>query len=199
MNSAEEYAIPADVRLASQPERTSATDHQLAISAQQGDRDAFHQLLRRHYDTIHHLSYRLTGHAEDAEDITQNVCIALAGKLKSFRGEAKFRTWLYTVVVNSCRDHHRKQRLDLTKSLAYCELEAHERAVNAENARRVAWLYRQIGELKPDLRETALLVLAEGLDHAEVGQILGCAASTVSWRMMEIRKWLKARQEADRD
>ena len=62
-----------------------------------------------------------------------------------------------------------------------------------EDNRKVAWLYRVIAELEETLRETALLVLAEALSHAEAAKILGCAESTVSWRMHEVRKLLKQR------
>ena len=59
-----------------------------------GNRDAFETLLRAHYDRIHGLAWQLTGSRADADDIAQDVCCTLVEKIGSFRGEAKFTTWL---------------------------------------------------------------------------------------------------------
>lgn len=168
-------------------------------SAQKGDRVAFQKLLEHHYDMIYQVAYRFTGHSEDAEDITQDVCITLAHKINSYRGEAKFKTWLYTIIVNACLDAHRKRDRQHAHLINYSEFEAHDRAVNHDNAKQIAWLYRELAKFKEPFKETAFLVLAEDLSHAEVGQILGCSESTVSWRMHEVRNKLKAQQESDHE
>jgi len=56
-----------------------------------------------------------------------------------------------------------------------------------------------LARLKEPYKETAFLVLAEDLSHAEVGKILGCAEATISWRMHEIRHQLKAQMESDHE
>jgi RNA polymerase sigma-70 factor (ECF subfamily) len=167
--------------------------------AQQGDRVAFQQLLELHYDMIYQVAYRFTGHSEDAEDITQDVCVGLANKIHDYRGEAKFKTWLYTIIVNACLDGHRKRDRQHAQLADYLEYAAHIQAVNQDNAQQVAWLYRELARLKEPYKETAFLVLAEDLSHAEVGKILGCAESTISWRMHEIRHQLKAQMESDHE
>jgi RNA polymerase sigma-70 factor (ECF subfamily) len=167
--------------------------------AQKGDRLAFQKLLELHYDMIYQVAYRFTGHSEDAEDITQDVCVGLASKIHAYRGEAKFKTWLYTIIVNACLDGHRKRDRQYAQLADYLEYEAHDRAVNHDNAQQVAWLYRELARLKEPFKETAFLVLAQDLSHAEVGQILGCSESTISWRMHEIRHKLKALMESDHE
>jgi RNA polymerase sigma-70 factor (ECF subfamily) len=69
-------------------------DERLALSAANGDREAFGELLERHYGRILGLSHRLLGNRTEAEDLAQDVCVGLARKIRSFRGEAKFTTWL---------------------------------------------------------------------------------------------------------
>lgn len=167
--------------------------------AQQGDRVAFQKLLEHHYDMIYQVAYRFTGQCEDAEDITQEVCVGLASKIHAYRGEAKFKTWLYTIIVNACLDGHRKRERQYAQLADYLEYEAHDRAVNHDNAQQVAWLYRELARLKEPFKETAFLVLAEDLSHADVGKILGCSESTISWRMHEIRHKLKALMESDHE
>lgn len=167
--------------------------------AQQGDRLAFQKLLEQHYDTIFQVAYRFTGQMEDAEDITQEVCIGLAEKIQSYRGEAKFQTWLYRIVVNSCLDKHRKEDREQDYVARYLEFDAHYRAVNADKQHHVTWLYQELAKLKPPFKETAFLVLADDLSHAEVGEVLGCSEATISWRMHEIRHQLKAIVESGHD
>ena len=67
-------------------------DADLVAAAAAGSRDAFEALLRRHYDRVHGLAWRLTGSRSDADDVAQDVCLALANKIASFRAEARFST-----------------------------------------------------------------------------------------------------------
>jgi DNA-directed RNA polymerase specialized sigma24 family protein len=85
-------------------------DSRLLAAAVAGDRDAFGALLRRHYDRIHGLAWQLTGSRADADDIAQDVCCTLVEKIGGFRGEAKFTTWLCSIVFNACRDFRRRRR-----------------------------------------------------------------------------------------
>src|SRR3954471_18525244 len=84
------------------------TDDDLVSLATRGDRSAFEALLRRHYDLMHRVAWRMTGSRTDAQDICQDVCCALVERIASFRGEAKFTTWLVGIVRNACHDHHRR-------------------------------------------------------------------------------------------
>ncbi len=84
------------------------TDETLAQAAAGGDREAFSLLLRRNYDRLFGLCFRLTGTRADAEDLTQDICAALPAKLNGFRGQARFSTWLYRVAVNAAHDRRRR-------------------------------------------------------------------------------------------
>lgn len=168
------------------------SDLELAEQARSGDREAFQRLLERHYDTAYRVALRFTGSVEDAEDISQDVCLALVDKLRSFRGASAFSTWLYRVVVNACRDHARKQKSTQALQASYAVFRAMDEADRSHDAKRAAWLTAALATLEPKLRETAVLVLAEDLSHGEAAKALGCAESTVSWRMHQVRKKLKA-------
>ena len=170
-------------------------DRELAKRACAGDRAAFQQLLERHYDTAYRFAFRFTRNVEDAEDIAQDVCLGLAHKLKTFRGKSQFTTWLYRVVVNACRDHARKQQSSQTMQANYAVFRAQDAADQRHDAMRLDWLSHAVASLEPKLRETAILVLAEDLSHAETASALGCAEGTVSWRMHEIAKKLKTMVE----
>jgi RNA polymerase sigma factor (sigma-70 family) len=165
-------------------------DRDLVDRAAGGDRVAFESLLRRHYDRIHRLAWRLTGSASDAEDMAQEVCCTLVEKLGSFKGEAKFSTWPLGIVVNACRDHRRRgvtlgrlrDRLSVLAGLAP--------PPDGRDAFRRSWLASELARLDPLLRDTVVLVVGEDLTHAEAARALGVAESTVSWRMHEARRQL---------
>ncbi|MBI2719156.1 MAG: sigma-70 family RNA polymerase sigma factor [Rhizobiales bacterium] len=169
----------------------SETDEQLALQAQRGDAAAFHLLLERHYDTVYRVAYRFLGGAADAEDVAQEVCSRLAEKIGRFRGASRFSTWLYAVTLNAVRDHGRRQRAAAGLHGAYANLAEHQSADWADSDRKVRWLYLALDRLEGPLKETALLILAEEMSHAEVGEVLGVKESTVSWRMHEVKKRLK--------
>ena len=165
-------------------------DRDLVDRAAAGDRSAFEALLRRHYDRIHRVAWRLTGSRVDAEDIAQDICCALVDKIAGFKGEAKFSTWLTGIVVNACRDHRRRgltltrlrERLSVLVGLAP--------PPDGRNAYRRSWLLSELSRLDPLLRDTVVLIVGEDLTHAEAARALGVAESTVSWRMHEARRQL---------
>lgn len=167
------------------------SDVTIIARVRKGDAAAFRELLEQHYDMMYRVAYRFTGQAQDAQDIAQEVCVGLTHKLTSFNGKSSFSTWLYRVVVNSCRDFQKKRSNHRTLESSYLEVEKNEQSDKNEADKKIAWLYRTIATLEQSLKETALLVLTEELSHAEAGKILGCAESTISWRMSEIRKYLK--------
>ena len=176
----------------------NVADNDLALLAAKGDGDAFQALLERHYDRVFRIALRFSGRREDAEDVAQDVCMSLPAKLKSFRGDAGFTTWLYRVVVNRVRDVQRKQISSERVNSEYGEVIELRRGEEVEAAKEVEWLNDAMNHLSDDLRETAVLVVGEGLNHAEAGQIMGIKESTVSWRMHELKKQLKliAKEEA---
>jgi len=167
-------------------------DSELVLAAAAGDRAAFAELLKRHYDRIHALAWQLTGSRADADDIAQDVCCALVEKVGSFRGEAKFTTWLCGITFNACRDLARRRRSfrGLTERLAV--LAGLARAPDGRDLYDAIWLRSAIARLKPALRDAAVLVAGQQLSHAEAAEILGVAESTVSWRMHEVRRRLAA-------
>ena len=178
--------------------RMSTGDNELAGWAAAGDADAFRALLERHYDGIFRLAFRFTGNRADAEDIAQDVCIVLVDRLGAFRGDAKFSTWLYRIVVNACRDRARRRATGQLATADFAAVEDLRRAAEADRGEQMDWVWDMLSRFPEDIRETAILVLAQQLSHGEVAAILGVKESTVSWRMHELRKGLKQMADNDR-
>ncbi len=165
-------------------------DSTLVAAAVAGNRDAFEQLLRSHYDRIHGLAWQLTGSRTDADDVAQDVCCALVGKIGSFRGEAKFTTWLCGITFNACRDLGRRRRSFKGFTERLTVIAGLAPSPDGRDLCDAIWLKNAIARLKPVYRETAVLVAGQQLTHAEAAEILGVAEATVSWRMSEIRRML---------
>jgi RNA polymerase sigma-70 factor (ECF subfamily) len=172
------------------------SDEALAKRAARGDRAAFALLLERVYNRIFAMSFRLTGSRAEAEDLTQDVCAALPAKLAGFRGEARVTTWLHRVVLNAGRDRFRRRASFDRAATGWGDWEIARRASDAEAQERADWLMQAMALLvPPELRDTVLLIL-DGLSHAEAAEVLGVSEGTVSWRISEAKKKLKALREA---
>ena len=166
-------------------------DEELARRAGAGDGAAFARLLDRHYDRLFRLCVRLAGSRVEGEDLCQDICAALPAKLRAFRGEARLTTWLWRVAVNASHDR-RRRRATLTKaSDGWGDWELARQEAIAEERGRVEWLLGAVARLPEDLRDTLALVLDEA-SHAEAGAALGVSEGTVSWRVSEAKKRLRA-------
>ena len=170
--------------------RMTVSEEDLARAAQGGDREAFEALLIRVYDRLFRLCFRLTGARDEAEDLCQDICAALPGKLAGYRGSALVTTWLYRVAVNAATDRRRRQASYGRAVEGWGSHEIDRRAAADEAKEARDWLQVAMADLPEPLRDTLALAL-DDLSHAEIGEILGIAEGTVSWRISEAKKHLK--------
>jgi len=177
--------------------RADDTDADLVVSARAGDRDAFAGLLERHYNRIHGLAWQMTGSRTDADDIAQDVCCILAERIGDFRGDAKFTTWLCAIVFNACRDFRRRRSAFSRFAGRLSVMVGLTEGPDGRDLYDAVWIESAIARLKPDLRDTAVLVAGQQLTHGEAAKILGVAEATVSWRMHEIRRLLASGDSAN--
>jgi RNA polymerase sigma-70 factor, ECF subfamily len=168
------------------------SDETLAEAAAKGDRTAFATLLERHYDRLHALCWRLTGHKSEAEDLTQDICASLPIKLAGWRGEARFTTWLYRVAVNAAHDQRRRHASRNKAALGWGQWETNRQADMAEAAAAKDWLAAAMAGLSEDLRDTLALTIEADLTQAEAAAILGLSEGTIAWRIAEVKKRLRA-------
>jgi RNA polymerase sigma-70 factor (ECF subfamily) len=167
-------------------------DETLALAAGSGDRTAFSVLLARHYDRVFRLAFRLTGRRADAEDLAQDICAALPAKLRGWRGEARFTTWLYRVTVNAAEDLRRRQATRARAAAGWGDWEIARQDAITEGREAEAWLAQAMTRLPQDLRDTVALVLGEELTQSQAAEVLGLSEGTVAWRMSEVKRRLKA-------
>jgi RNA polymerase sigma-70 factor (ECF subfamily) len=165
-------------------------DAALAKEAQHGDAAAFASLMRSHQRMIHALTYRMTGSLADAEDLAQETFLCAYERLGSYRGEAKFSTWLYRIAVNTCLNWRQRET---RRSQVYAQwaestaaLQAQEERVKLGDAALAALM-----KLPPKQRAAVILTICDGLDHREAAEALGCSVATVAWRVFAAKRKLK--------
>ena len=154
--------------------------------AQQGDAGAFEALLETWYDTLYRFAWKWCGSREDAEDITQQACMKLARSIGQFRFESAFSSWLYRLVVNCARDWMRVQNRH--ESTGDFEPPRISNETDVEHQAYLWQLLQQLDAMPDGIKETILLVHAEGPTHGEAAEVLDVKESTVSWRLHEFRK-----------
>lgn len=173
-------------------------DTALISRAQEGDTRAFQQLFTRHQGTVSRIVYRMIGPSPDVDDVVQEVFLNVYRSLPSFRGDAKFSTWLYRLTTNVTRMHLRKGR----SRPRFADVEVPETRsdgrppetpdVQVERAERVRALYRILDGLSEKKREVLVLHDLEGVPAKEIAVTLEIPVLTVRTRLFYARKDLYA-------
>lgn len=176
---------------ASMPDPLAAYSEALVRRAQNGDADAFAELVEDQYDRIYRTAWRWCGNAHDAEDIAQDVCVRLGQAIQGFDGRSAFSSWVYRITLNMVRDHQRAGRRRGAHAEAYAEIAPTEEAPVQEHAATNTALWAAVRTLPEKQRDAVLLVYAEDLSHAQAAEIMGIKESTVSFHVHEARKTLR--------
>lgn len=159
-------------------------DATLVRRFQQGDEEAFDELVERHRRRVYSLAVRLVG-SVDADDLAQEAFLAAYRSLPTFRGDSTFSTWIYRITVYLCSHHRRRRRPELV------ELDEH----HADGRRDSDPVSRTLrGELRDQVRDAIdalpyklrlVIVLRDlhGLTYEEIAAVVGCPVGTVRSRL----------------
>ena len=171
-------------------------DAALVERCRQGDLGAFEEIYRAHSRKIYGVLLRMLGNQSDAEDMLQDAFLAAHRKLDSFRGESALGTWLYRLAVNLCLDHLRSRTgraIQMTDAIpdepSLPDAASHRLA---ENAVTKMDLERALSQLPEGCRAAFVLHDVQGLEHREVGEVLGIAEGTSKSQVHKARLRLRA-------
>lgn len=173
-----------------------SAEAELVARCRAGDMGAFEELYRQHSTRLYNLAFRMAGNAADADDLLQEIFLLAFRKLDSFRGASALGTWLYRLGMNVCLDRLRSKanRQDSATEALEEQLTATPASVTLPRFTRLD-LERAIDSLPEGARAAFLLHDVEGLDHSEVGQVLGISEGTsksqVHKARMRIRTFLR--------
>lgn len=138
------------------------------------------QIIKEYSALIFRTAYQFLKNYHDAQDVTQDVCVALALSDKDFENETKLRNWLITVTLNKCRDLHKsawhRKCEPLGDNIAVSEPEAYE-------------MMEELWKLPDNYRTTLYLYYYEELTVDEIADVLGKSRNTIgSWLTRGKRK-----------
>jgi RNA polymerase sigma-70 factor (ECF subfamily) len=171
------------------------SDPILVRRAKDGDPQALAALCERHAPRVEQLSRHLLGDNEDARDAAQEALAKLCTRIRQFRGESRFPTWLHRLVVNTCRDVAERQRRRRHEELP----DDVRAAVDADPARAAALaeLRAELGvclsELSPAQARVVVLKDALDLSFDEISRVEGVPVGTAKSYAFRARERLRAR------
>ncbi len=155
----------------------------LISQCQRGELDAFGELFRRYEARIYRLAAAILHHEQDAEDATQDACLRVFQRIKGYRADASFETWLTAVVLNVCRDRLRRRQVRKWFSLARGAERSDPQAselLNTVAARlEQQTLWAMVDRLEERHRLALILRYQENLSCAEIAQVFGVPVRTV--------------------
>jgi RNA polymerase sigma-70 factor, ECF subfamily len=146
------------------------SDPILVTRAKDGDARALEALCERHAPRVEKLAAHLLRDPEDARDASQEALAKLCTRIKQFRGESQFSTWLHRLTVNACRDVAARQRARACDPL----LEDRRPATDADPEQEAGRselrdeLNRCLAEIAPDQARVVVLKDALGLSFEEI-------------------------------
>jgi RNA polymerase sigma-70 factor, ECF subfamily len=170
---------------------TGPADLDLVQLAANGDATAEELLFRRHVVRVHRLATRIAGDADLAADLTQEVFIRVFSRLKLYRGDSAFTTWLHRVAVTTCLNAMRRvRRVRATERPLSVTLDA--RNVPAPDDFVVQQALSEAIDRLPLTHRLPLVMYAlEGFSHKEIAAALGLTDGTSRRRVSEARQMLR--------
>ncbi len=177
-------------------------DKELIRRSQEGDGEAYGQLIERYKSKVFSLAYGMIGNRSEADDLAQEVFIKAFYALPRFQFRSEFGTWLYRIAVNHVRDYLRKNKHRLD------EVSIHGLGETIPGASGSSFEERQLAGRRRTLVQTALRRLPEKyrsilvlrdmqeLPYEEISRILAISSGTVDSRLHRARKRLREKLAA---
>lgn len=171
-------------------ERGDISDEALCAKVAEREEGAFDRLVERYQARAYRLAWSLSRDPEDARDLSQEAFLRIYQSAGRFRGDARFSTWFYRILVNLCLDHRRRRRwwqravaddrdeneVALVERQPVREPDPGQRAGQEQTMTR---LWAAVDRLSPQQRAAVVLSVQEQLTTAEIAAVLQCSEPTV--------------------
>ena len=179
----------------------SASDEELVRESKRGKPEAYEELVFRHRDKIYARAFSMLRNEDEALDLSQEAWVKGWQRLKQFKGDASFTTWMTRITINLCLDHLRKRKRQATDSLEQIEDERGgvERRITVETFNPTERMEQEELRAEIDLameklsyehRSVLLLHEFEGMEYKEIAKAMHCSIGTVMSRLFYARRRL---------
>ncbi|KKM11949.1 RNA polymerase subunit sigma-24 [Clostridiales bacterium PH28_bin88] len=184
-------------------------EEELVSRSKAGDTVAFENLIAQYERQVYTVAYRFMGNHEDASDLAQEALVRAFQSLKNFRGESSFKTWLYHIVANVCRDEMRRRRrqpvISLDEPVSTEDGEVWRQTPDwthapdrvFEEKERKEYLQNLINALVPEYRLVIVMREIQGFSYEEIAREMDCSLGTVKSRLNRARQALRDKIRTD--
>lgn len=168
---------------------------ELIALCQVGDTAAFGQLVAQTQTSVYNLAYSILHNHEEAQDIVQEIYLRVWRALPNFRGDAKFSTWLYRVVINTCLNRRRQLRTQLSmvdseEALRRLSAPDTDPLANALDQERNEFLWALVDRLPEKYRLVISLFYQQQLSYQEIADLLSLPLGTIKAHLNRAREAL---------
>ncbi len=184
------------------PSYSEQEEEKLVVASKHGDQDAFAQLVQQHQRRVFNLVFRMLGQYEEANEVSQETFLAAWQGLPSFRGDARFSTWLYRIAYNCAlkqleqrkRDRAIQAGVQAERMMASA---SQQECVDAqlESHARQALIHEQLSNLPAKYRIVLVLRHLQDMTYEEMAEILTMPIGTIKTHLFRARNLLKERLE----
>ena len=170
-------------------------DQQIINSVLSGDTRAFEALIERYKHMVYTLAHKMVGNSQDAEEVAQDVFLKAFTALSSFKGTAKFSTWLYKIAYYRSLDYLKKNKrkiqtstYDIAQEYNVASLENSIDELEAKERRQI--IKEALLELAPDDNVIITLYYFEELSLKEIAEVMQLTPNNVKVRLFRSRSKL---------
>jgi len=187
--------VTMSIVLSSNAQMTTNQDQIIIHQILKGDTKAFAVLVDRYKNLVFTLALQMLKNREEAEEVSQDTFIKVFKKLKNFKGDSKFSTWIYRIGYNTCLDriksNKRKQNTVAINEFTAHEVKTLENALSIMEAQESKQTIQDCLQMLP-ADDCALLTLYyfEELSLEEIGKVIGVKANNVKVKLFRSRKKL---------
>jgi len=182
-------------------DKISATDEELILAFQNGDRNAFNQIVERYKDKLTNFLYRFTYDIDSAQDLAQDTLLKVYIKKDSYKEIAKFSTWIYTIASNLAKTELRKIKRRKTYTISDLSTDDREFVIHQSDAESFEdeedtlvsgkILQKCLNNLDDEFKNIIILRDIQELSYDEISKILKIPLGTVKSRINRGRFKLK--------
>lgn len=152
-----------------------------------GDTDAFADLVERHQAVVHRVAARVVG-ADDADDVAQEAFLRAFNRLRQYRGDSPFRSWLLQITFNTAVDAvNRRRPVAADEAPEQSEAAEREPAMQLEGRERRERLEFKLRLLRPEHRAVLVLRDLEGLAYEDIAVATDTPLGSVKGRLHRAR------------
>jgi len=177
-------------------------DHFYIERIKKGDTAAFAALVEKHKDMVFTICVKIVRKPEDAEELAQDVFMKVFQKLDSFRGDARFSTWLYRIAYNAAISKTRKRRLEVEalddftiNNYSVDHVKEELQSINAEEQQQL--LTKAMERLPEDDYLIIKLFYLKELSVKDISEITGLSQANIKVKLYRIRKKMYLQMKED--